>query len=947
MSIVSENVPTNRQIEINQTEELNQNIIEEEENDQLDDIENKQLNVEKIQTVLNVTSNSSGIGGSIGSPNFDAHANNSIYTAYGSSNTNDSIPATPSTPTSNYEPSCDSAQSGSTGKINVDAPIFNMTKTSNFQVPIELMNKINQNLQRNNSNENLSQDEQNQEQINPMYFQGMNNFHSLPIGLGNNSQFDYDLFNNEYSGIDKQLAMQMGAANQNVLDAVIGNKKNLDAQKQQQLLAQAIAAAVQQNTPNAASNENQSKNQQRSLMDNIEQLNSKFLNQKQYHDQNVQMNKNVNLNSLLAAAASLNQSGNDSMNNFGSPNSNTKRQSTGAFMNPNVIFSTPIPASTSPNNTNTINNRINSTPTIPEQNRFYPKSNNPGNVSPDKINSMSASNSSFNLDIGNNNPNGSVNSGYEDDDVFTNTSLNFNQNANNANMNPLLMGNQKFDMYQFYQNLLASNLNSSNINEFLLNQTQNLNNLSNLSLSSATDILNQNNSQNFLNLTGSNNSTFNQLKMNSFNQSSTNNSNNNGANNNMNNLSNLNNQLNLSPALAAAVLKQRQQQQNNQMMNNSNNRLSTSMMNNQSNNMNQNNMASFLNSSQNQSQFMNGGNDVKRRINSIATAYNLGNNSNQSPLFQSASTHNVGPNASQLLQQSSLVSSARLNSSAANQSTASVLGNNSSLTHTLNSLQSGQMMPNQDNFGNLNSSPLPSSNHNLFSALSLSSSAGTSLTSTLLSSSGKPLRSERLPPQMVDEIIKQAKIRRKQGGKKEVCVFCRNNGEKEQFFASHTLKDAQNNVACPVLRLYQCPICHANGDQAHTIKYCPYAEKDSPKMKEFGRFAAAALLMNSFNGSNTPPSGSPPETPSPLNHTPQSHQLSFLSQSVSPNISSPNNPFAHALNQFNNFNNFNMNNVSLPKNDLNLSLNKSVNNHQGNSSLLAAANNPTKSNLNI
>lgn len=382
------------------------------------------------------------------------------------------------------------------------------------------------------------------------------------------------------------------------------------------------------------------------------------------------------------------------------------------------------------------------------------------------------------------------------------------------------------------------------------------------------------------------------------------------------------------------------------MMNNQN-RISNGMMNNQGNNVNQSNMASFLNS-QNQ-QMMNSGNDVKRRINSIATAYNLGSNGNHSPLFPSASTHNVGPNASQLLQQSSLVSSARLNSSAANQSTASVLGNNSSLSHTLNSLQhqSNQMMPNPDAFGSLNSSPLPSNNHNLFSALSLSSSAGTSLTNTLLSSSGKPLRSERLPPQMVEEIIKQGKIRRKQGGKKEVCVFCRNNGEKEQFFASHTLKDAQNNVACPVLRLYQCPICHANGDQAHTIKYCPYAEKDSPKLKEFGRFsAAAALLMNSFNGGNTPPAGSPPETPSPLNQTPsQSHQLSFLSQSVSPNISSPNNPFAQALNQFNNFNNFNLSNACLQTktNDLNLSLNKSTN--QLNNSLLTGANpNITKSN---
>lgn len=105
----------------------------------------------------------------------------------------------------------------------------------------------------------------------------------------------------------------------------------------------------------------------------------------------------------------------------------------------------------------------------------------------------------------------------------------------------------------------------------------------------------------------------------------------------------------------------------------------------------------------------------------------------------------------------------------------------------------------------------------------------------------------------------------------EVCVFCRNNSEKEQFYTSHTLKDASNNVACPILRLYQCPICHASGDQAHTIKYCPYAEKDSAYIKLFkdsGKMAAA-LFMNSLTGaaggSTSPPSSnSPPGTPSPI-----------------------------------------------------------------------------------
>ena len=85
-------------------------------------------------------------------------------------------------------------------------------------------------------------------------------------------------------------------------------------------------------------------------------------------------------------------------------------------------------------------------------------------------------------------------------------------------------------------------------------------------------------------------------------------------------------------------------------------------------------------------------------------------------------------------------------------------------------------------------------------------------------------------------------------------------------------------MACPILRLYQCPICHASGDQAHTIKYCPYAEKDSAYIKLFkdsGKIsAAAALFMNtlsgsgcsvsSLNGISSPSSNTPPDTPSPI-----------------------------------------------------------------------------------
>ena len=171
---------------------------------------------------------------------------------------------------------------------------------------------------------------------------------------------------------------------------------------------------------------------------------------------------------------------------------------------------------------------------------------------------------------------------------------------------------------------------------------------------------------------------------------------------------------------------------------------------------------------------------------------NLGSIYSNNSLFNT----NVGPNASHLLQNSSLASSARLNSATSSSAAASVLGNNSTL-HALSSLQhqsnsgnlnnsqnnhqsifnsnsnnnvnNGSNMQHQSNLLNFNMSPSSASNHGILSALSLSSTAGNSLQNQLLSASGKPLRSERLPSHYVEEIVKQAKIRRRNGGKKEVC----------------------------------------------------------------------------------------------------------------------------------------------------------------------------------
>jgi hypothetical protein len=54
------------------------------------------------------------------------------------------------------------------------------------------------------------------------------------------------------------------------------------------------------------------------------------------------------------------------------------------------------------------------------------------------------------------------------------------------------------------------------------------------------------------------------------------------------------------------------------------------------------------------------------------------------------------------------------------------------------------------------------------------------------------------------------------------CAFCISNGEEEHVYRSHILKDADGRVVCPVLYMYNCPICrNGGGPRAHTVRYCP------------------------------------------------------------------------------------------------------------------------------
>ena len=85
-----------------------------------------------------------------------------------------------------------------------------------------------------------------------------------------------------------------------------------------------------------------------------------------------------------------------------------------------------------------------------------------------------------------------------------------------------------------------------------------------------------------------------------------------------------------------------------------------------------------------------------------------------------------------------------------------------------------------------------------------------------------PIRSENID---MTDFIRQAAIQRAFGGRAKMCTFCKSNGECQQIYTSHTLKDSNDKITCPILLKYACPICGATGEQTHTKKYCPVLQK--------------------------------------------------------------------------------------------------------------------------
>ncbi|XP_047988574.1 uncharacterized protein LOC125228159 isoform X2 [Leguminivora glycinivorella] len=82
---------------------------------------------------------------------------------------------------------------------------------------------------------------------------------------------------------------------------------------------------------------------------------------------------------------------------------------------------------------------------------------------------------------------------------------------------------------------------------------------------------------------------------------------------------------------------------------------------------------------------------------------------------------------------------------------------------------------------------------------------------------------------------------------RDECRFCKNNGERESYYRSHVLKDADGRVSCPVLRKFVCKRCGARGDHAHTLKYCPLSTEEE-RMKSTAMMHSVRLASGRRRG---------------------------------------------------------------------------------------------------
>lgn len=85
-----------------------------------------------------------------------------------------------------------------------------------------------------------------------------------------------------------------------------------------------------------------------------------------------------------------------------------------------------------------------------------------------------------------------------------------------------------------------------------------------------------------------------------------------------------------------------------------------------------------------------------------------------------------------------------------------------------------------------------------------------------------PKRSEHID---MSEFIRKSRSTRTTHHRTMMCTFCKTNGESEEIYSSHSLKNSVNKITCPILMRYTCVECGASGENTHTIRYCPVMQK--------------------------------------------------------------------------------------------------------------------------
>lgn len=131
--------------------------------------------------------------------------------------------------------------------------------------------------------------------------------------------------------------------------------------------------------------------------------------------------------------------------------------------------------------------------------------------------------------------------------------------------------------------------------------------------------------------------------------------------------------------------------------------------------------------------------------------------------------------------------------------------------------------------------------------------------------------------ELLQEVAKARSDRRMRRALPNECAFCKNNGENEECYSSHALKDWRGRVLCPVLRAFRCPRCGATGDRAHTIKYCPEGnETGTGSLTSRRRVPPSTSLLLGSGAGVGHPTGTPAPAASPVN-SPANPGLSYSS----------------------------------------------------------------------